>query len=134
MEMDEIKKLCKEDIRTAKKIMAFEVTKLVHGEEEAIKARKLSEDLFNNNGVSDNMDTVELNKDELDKITLIELLTKTNIISSKSEARRLITQNGISINNIKESNESKIISSDMLTDNYIIIQKGKKTFIKVLFK
>src|SRR5574344_673265 len=102
MDMDEIKKLCKEDIRTAKKIMAFEVTKLVHGEEEAIKARKLSEDLFNNNGVSDNMDTVELNKDELDKITLIELLTKTNIISSKSEARRLITQNGISINNIKE--------------------------------
>ena len=121
MEMEDIKKLCKEDIRKAKKILAFEVTKLVHGEEEANNAMKVAEELFSGNGISENMPTINLSKEKLD-INILDLLVEINIAASKSEARRLVEQNGISIN--KED----------LEDNSLIIQKGKKVFIKVIFE
>lgn len=128
----EIKELCKKDIREAKKLLAFEVTKLVHGEEEAIKARKTSEELFLNNGISDNMPQLELSKQKLNS-SIIDILLETSIVSSKTEARRLIEQNGISVNKEKVTQE-KIITKEDLNDNFIIIQKGKKTFLKVIFK
>ena len=133
MEMNEIRNLCQKDIREAKKILAFEVTKLVHGEEEAINAKKVSEELFSNKGVSDNMSFINLSKNKLG-INVIDLLIETKLVTSKSEARRLIEQNGISINQEKVSSVDKIINLDDLNDNFIIIQKGKKIFLKVIFE
>ena len=133
MDIEDIKELCKKDIREAKKLLAFEVTKLVHGEEEAIKARKTSEELFSNKGISDNMPTITLSKDKLN-INVVDLLVETNLVTSKSEARRLIEQNGISINQIKVNSVNDLITKESLTENFIIIQKVKKIFLKVIFE
>ena len=131
LEITEIKELCKKDIREAKKLLAFEVTKLVHGEEEAIKAKNTAEELFQNKGISKDMPTITLNN-ELN-IHIVDLLVKTNLVTSKSEARRLIEQNGISINQQKVTLE-KVITKEDLTEDFIVIQKGKKVFLKVIFK
>ena len=133
MEMEDIKSLCKEDIRKAKKILAFEVTKLVHGEEEANNAMKVAEELFSGNGISENMPTINLSKEKLDT-NILDLLVETSIATSKSEARRLVEQNGISINKIKENDINKVITTSDINDNSLIIQKGKKVFIKVIFE
>ena len=133
MDISEIKELCRKDIRIAKKLLAFEVTKLVHGEEEAIKARQTAEELFSNKGFSDNMPSITISKDLLD-INIMDLLTEANLVSSKSEAKRLIEQNGVSINKEKVQDKDLIITSDNLDNNSLIIQKGKKKFIKLLFK
>ena len=133
LEISEIKKLCEEDIREAKKLLAFEVTKLVHGEEEALKAKATSEELFSNKGISENMPTIKLPKEKLN-INIVDLLVETNIVTSKSEARRLIEQNGISVNNEKVTDVNFIITSSNLNENFIIIQKGKKVFLKVIFE
>ncbi len=133
MDISEIKELCRKDIRIAKKLLAFEVTKLVHGEEEAIKARQTAEELFSNKGFSDNMPSIIISKDLLD-INIMDLLTEANLVSSKSEAKRLIEQNGVSINKEKVQDKDLIITSDNLDNNSLIIQKGKKKFIKLLFK
>ena len=132
MEMNEIKDLCQKDIREAKKILAFEVTKLVHGGEEALNAKRISEELFSNKGISDNMTFVNLSKDKLG-INIIDLLVEVNLVTSKSEGRRLLEQNGISINQEKVSVD-KVIKLDDLNNNFIIIQKGKKIFLKVIFE
>ena len=130
MEISDIKELCKKDIREAKKLLAFEVTKLVHGEEEANKARQTAEELFSNKGISDNMPSVKLNADKLD-INVLDLLIDVGIVSSKSEGRRLIEQNGISINQEKENNIDRVITKHDFKDGILIIQKGKKVFLKI---
>lgn len=133
-EIEDIKKMCKEDIRNAKKVMAFEVTKLVHGEEEALKVKKESEEIFNNKGNSNNTETINLSKDILkEKSNVVDILMLSGIFESKSEIRRLIEQNGISINGVKVTSINMQISFDLLKDNAILIQKGKKKFIKITF-
>lgn len=134
-EIEDIKRMCKEDIRNAKKIMAFEVTKLVHGEEEALKVKKASEEIFSNKGNSDNTETIEISKDVIAQgINVIEILMLSNLFESKSEARRLIQQNGIKINGEKVTDIHMIINSEQLDHDTLLIQKGKKTFKKILFK
>ena len=133
MEIEEIKKICQKDIREAKKILAFEVTKLVHGEAEAIKAKTTAEELFSKREISEDMPTVQLSINDLD-INIVDLLVKTNIVPSKSEARRLIEQNGISINQEKVQNVDTIINKENLKKDFIVVQKGKKTFLKIVFK
>ena len=130
MEISDIKELCRKDIREAKKLLAFEVTKLVHGEEEAIKARQTAEELFSNKGISDNMPTTEFDSSKLD-INVLDLLTEVEIVSSKSEGRRLMEQNGISINQVKETNADRIITKADFVNGELIIQKGKKVFLKI---
>ena len=133
-EIEDIKKMCKEDIRNAKKVMAFEVTKLVHGEEEALKVKKASEEIFNNKGNSDNTETINLLKDILkEKSNVVDILMLSGIFESKSEIRRLIEQNGISINGVKVTSIKMQISYDLLKDNTLLIQKGKKKFIRITF-
>jgi len=129
MDMEEIKQLCKKDIRDAKKLLAFEVTKLVHGEEEAIKAKETSSKLFSGD-ISENMPSVKLSKLN---INIIDLLLETNLVTSKSEARRLIEQNGISVNKEKVESVDRVITKEDLNNNFIIVQKGKKVFLKVIF-
>ena len=134
-EIEDIKKMCKEDIRNAKKTMAFEVTKLVHGEEEALKVKKASEEIFDNKGNSNNTETINLSKDILkEKSNVVDILMLSGIFESKSEIRRLIEQNGISINGEKATSINMQISLDLLKDNALLIQKGKKKFIRITFK
>ena len=133
MEISDIKKLCQKDIREAKKLLAFEVTKLVHGEEEAIKAQNTSEELFSKKNISDNMPSIKISKELLD-INIVDLLVEVNLASSKSEARRLIEQNGISLNKEKVKSVEQLITIKDLNDNSVILQKGKKIFLKVIFK
>ena len=130
MEISDIKELCKKDIREAKKLLAFEVTKLVHGEEEALKAKKTAEELFSNKCISDNMPSIKFDSSKLD-INILDLLLEVKIVTSKSEARRLIEQNGISINQERESNIDRIITKADFKEKSLIIQKGKKVFLKV---
>ena len=132
LEMEGIKELCKKDIREAKNLLAFEVTKLVHGEEEAIKAQKTAQDLFSGIKETDNMPTAIISKDLLD-INILDLLLETKLVTSKSEAKRLIEQKGIKVNQNKIEDIKETIKKEKLTDNYIILQKGKKTFLKVIF-
>ena len=130
MEISDIKELCRKDIREAKKLLAFEVTKLVHGEEDAIKARQTAEELFSNKGVSENMPSIKFDSNKLD-INVLDLLTEVGIVSSKSEGRRLMEQNGISINQEKETNTDRIITKADFVNGELIVQKGKKVFLKV---
>ena len=133
LDMEEIDRMCRDDIRSAKKLLAFEVTKLVHGEEETIKAKNTAEELFNNKGISDNMNSIVLDKNLLDS-NVLDILVSSGIVSSKSEGKRLVEQNGISINQEKVNDINMLITNELLTDDFIIIQKGKKVFLKVIFK
>lgn len=128
IDVEEIKKMCNEDIVSAKKLMAFEVTKLVHGEEEAIKAKNAAKELFENKMTSENMPTENI-KFNSNEVNILEFLNATSIISSKAEARRLIEQGGITINNEKKLN---ILEQINLSTKEFIVKKGKKTFIKVI--
>jgi tyrosyl-tRNA synthetase len=134
-DMADIKAMCQENIIEAKKVMAFEVTKLVHGEEEAIKVKKMSEEIFSEKGLSENMPTIELSMSMLaNDINIVDLLLESLIVPSKSEGRRLIEQGGISVNQEKVIDSTKKITEDDLNDNYLVIQKGKKSYTKILFK
>ena len=128
MDIDEIKKLCSEDIVKAKKIMAYEVTKLVHGEKEAQSVKELSEQLFTSgNANSESMPTEKITLDDKQILT-VDFLAKLSIFPSKSEARRLVLQGGVSIDDQKLVDPMKTLILDK--DEYIV-KKGKKTFVKV---
>ena len=131
IDVETIKEMCATDIVKAKKLMAFEVTKLVHGEEEALKAQEIAKNLFENKqGISENMPTEEI--DNWDKLNILDFLAKLSIISSKSEARRLMDQGGIVINNEKKQDTTEIL--DLNSTKEFIVKKGKKTFLKVIIK
>ena len=122
----------KGDIRDAKKFMAFEITKLVHGEEEATKAKEASEKVFSQ-GYADNMPEATLNKAEIgEKIGILDLLVLTGLTSSKGEAKRLIAQNGLSLNGEKVTDVMLALSQGELDG--AVLQKGNKQFVKVVLK
>ncbi len=134
LSVDEIEALAKSvkeepEKRLAQKALAFEVVKDLHGEEEAIKARKISEEVFSKGYSSEGMPSVEVKLSE--NMNILDLLVKTDIAPSKSEARRLVIGNGISINSEKQSNPDLLITEDLFKDNSLVISKGKKTHIKV---
>ena len=108
--------------RLAQKALAYNIVKFLHGEEEAENAKKTSEDIFS--GKYSNMPTINIGKE---KINILELLVETNIATSKSEAKRLVVQGGIKINDEKILDENY----DVVLDKEAILQKGKKTFIKI---
>ena len=119
------------DIVDAHRKFAREIIKMYHGEEFI----KDAEDKYNakaNKTLSDNIDTIKFNG-EL-PITLIDLLNELKIVSTKSEGRRLIEQNGISVNQEKENNVDRVITKEDFNDGFVVIQKGKKVFLKVTFK
>ena len=115
--------------RLAQKTLAFEVVKDLHGEEEAIKARKISEEVFSKGYSSEGMPSIDVVLSE--NMNILDLLVKTDITPSKSEARRLVIGNGISINSEKQTNPDLLITEDLFKDNSLVISKGKKTHIKV---
>ena len=129
--MEKIKELTSyqdERINEAKKILAFEITKLVHGEEEAKKAEEASNALFNGQGSLENMPTVKI---ENTNLSILDAILLTNIAPSKGQARTLINQGGISLNDEKITDVNYILSEKDFTDNYAILKKGKKVFYKL---
>lgn len=136
--MDEVKRLSSlegEKINEAKKIAAFEITKLIHGEEEALKAKESAEALFEKDKDSANMPTFDASSlfTNNDNITLIDILVESKTVPSKSQARTLIEQGGISINDEKITDTKYVIKKSEFEDNFFILKKGKKTFIKITF-
>ena len=131
-EIAELEKLEGAEINKAKEVLAFELTKLVHGEEEATKAQNTARTVFAGGGKDANMPSTDLTKEELGEgIQILDLLVKCELISSKGEGRRLITQNGISVNDAKVTDIFLEIKEDDFTDNEIVIKKGKKVHHKV---
>ncbi|MDR1392025.1 MAG: tyrosine--tRNA ligase [Clostridiales bacterium] len=117
-------------INEAKIILAYEVTKLVHGENEAIKARERANSLFNEQDF-DNIPCYELSLTDKN-ISIINLLVTTNLASSKNEAKRLIEQGGITINGENISDINLTIEPKIFKENELIIKKGKKIFLKII--
>ena len=133
-EIEQMEKWPGERINEKKEILAFEITKLVHGEEEAQKALNAARALFSGEGDDANMPTTELSQEEVgDGIGLLDLLVLTKLAASKGEARRLIDQGGISINGEKISDVNLRLGQQELSDS-IKIKKGKKSFHKVVLK
>ena len=124
----------KPELREAAKTLAYEVVKFVHGVEAANNAKKTSEEIFSNGGISANMPSITVDIKDIENKNILDLLVLTDIASSKSEARRLVTQGGISLNKEKVLEPNTIIDKTLFNDNSLIIQKGKKTFLKVNLK
>ena len=120
-------------LNEAKDILAFELTKLVHGEEEASKAREVSKSLFGGNADNANMPTTTLSDEDFTdgKIGLLDLLVKAGLAPSKGEGRRLVQQGGVSVDDEKISDVSLQIEKEKIA-NGIIIKKGKKVFHKII--
>lgn len=132
--MDEVKRLAAlkdAAINEAKKILAFEVTKLVHGEDEAKKAEKAAEALFSGGNDMSNVPTVAITKEMLGG-SLLDALAYTKIIPSKSEGRRLIQQGGIVVNDTKVTDVNALISEDDFKDGSVLLKRGKKKFYKIV--
>jgi len=125
---DIYKKWINENIFNAHKEYAKEIIRMYHGEEFFEQAMNKYEAKASKS-ITDDIDTITISNNL--PIALIDLLLELNIVSSKSEARRLIEQNGISINQIKENDVNKIIDESDFKDGFIVIQKGKKVFLKV---
>ena len=128
--INELSSLKDEHINEAKKVAAFEITKLVHGEEEAIKAEQASNALFSGQGNLDNMPTVDLNGNK--NISIVDAIILTGIAPSKGQARTLITQGGISLNDEKITDINYCLSDNDFSDGYAILKKGKKIFYKLV--
>ena len=118
-------------LNTAKEILAFELTKLVHGEEEANRAQETSRAVFAGAGSHENMPTVTLSADDFvdGKIGLLSVMVKGEMASSNGEARRLVQQGGVSVNDEKITNPSHAIELADFSDG-IIVKKGKKSILK----
>lgn len=122
------------ELNKVKCILAYEVTKMVHGEEEAKKANDAATAIFSGGGNTENMPTETINASAVDEgINVLDLLLSVNLVPSKAEGRRLVQQNGLSINNEKVTDVQTIIDNSYFEkDNEMIIKKGKKKFLKVV--
>lgn len=123
------------ELNRAKEILAFELTSLVHGKQEAEKAETTSKSLFGNADNIENMPKFEFLESELEngKISFISLMTKSGLSKSNGEARRLISQGGVSLNGEKVSDTLLEITKEELEKN-IVIKKGKKVYLKISIK
>lgn len=120
-------------INHAKEVLAFEVTKLIHGEEKAKEAMEAARALFSGKGDEAAMPTTEIDKNDL-PMGLLNLLTSIGLTKSNGEARRTIQQGGLSIDDEKITDPSLEVTADLFQDEKIIIKKGKKNFHKVVLK
>lgn len=133
-QIDELAKLQGSELNRAKEILAYEVTKLIHGEEEAVKAQDAARALFGAGSNTDNMPSTEISSADFTDgaIAILDLLVKTKLVPSKGEARRLIGQGGIAVNDKKVEDVNQKLTSDDFGNGYLIIRKGKKVYHKVV--
>ena len=131
-EIAKLEKLEGAEINKAKEVLAYEVTKLIHGEEEATKAQTTARAVFGAGATDENMPSTDITVDEINEgVQILDLLLKCGLISSKGEGRRLIQQNGIAVNDSKVSDMFMPITEDLFSDNELVIKKGKKVYHKV---
>lgn len=122
-----------EKINEAKETLAYEVTKIVHGKDEAEKARQAAKALFAGGGSSDNVPSTEISEDELGEgIAVLELLIRTGLVPSKGEGRRLIRQGGIYIDGERVDDSELIITKGFFNNGELLIRKGKKAYNRVV--
>lgn len=121
------------EINQAKKALAYEVTKLVHGEEEAIKAQTASEALFGAGKDLSNVPTMTISKDKVG-CALLDILVETNIIPSKGEGKRLIQQGGLSLNDEKVTEFNRQLLQEDLKDGSVMVKRGKKNYNRIIVK
>ena len=133
-EIDKMDKWEGAQLNEAKDILAYELTKLVHGEEEADKARQASKALFSGAGDTEHMPTTELTNDDFGggAIDVLTLLVKCGLAASKGEARRLVQQGGVTVNDEKVCAIETTFGCEQFTGDGVIIKKGKKVFHRAL--
>ena len=125
--VEELSNLKDEKINEAKKVAAYEITKLIHGEEEAKKAEEASNALFGGQGSLDNMPTATV----ASNISILDAIIQVGFAPSKGQARQLITQGGISLNDTKISDTNYVLSDTDVKDGFAILKKGKKSYYKL---
>ena len=135
--MEEVTRLSNlegENINEAKKVAAYEITKLVHGEDAANEAKRTSEELFENRNNAENMPQVMLNKDNFvdNTISLLDVMVTACVAKSKGEAKTLISQGGISLDDEKVTDIFHKIHINDFEKGYVVLKKGKKIFIKLI--
>ena len=135
--MDEVRRLgaLKDaEINTAKKVLAYEVTKLVHGEEEALKAQQAAEALFGGGGNMENVPTIEIT--EADKTAkIIDVLTANKVFSSKREARQMIAQGGLYLQDAAVTDPEAFLAAEMFdAEGSLLVRKGKKKYFRLVVK
>ncbi|NME36391.1 MULTISPECIES: tyrosine--tRNA ligase [Fusobacterium] len=135
--MNEVKRLSSlkdAEINKAKVVLAYEITKMIHGEEEAEKAKLASEALFGSGNNMENVPMKEISETELG-IELTEFLSVNKVLKNKSEGRRLIEQNGMSVNEEKVTDVKFTITKELFGEkDYTIVKMGKKRFLKIVLK
>ncbi|OAV40037.1 tyrosine--tRNA ligase [Clostridium saccharobutylicum] len=134
--MDEVRRLGAlegAEINQAKKVLAFEITKLVHGEEEAKKAEEAANALFSGGADMSNVPTVTISKEEIG-LPILDIMASTKIVPSKKEGRRLIEQGGLSINGDKVEDVKRLLTEEDFVDGSVLIKRGKKNYNKIEVK
>lgn len=133
-EIAEFEKLEGSALNPVKERLAYEVTSLVHGRDEADKAQAAARAIFAGAADVSNMPTAELSAEdfEADGIRLLEVLVKAGLAKSKGEGRRLVEQGGISIDDVKQTDVNASIARSAFDKGYVVVKKGKKVFIKVI--
>ena len=134
-QIDEMDKWEGSQLNTAKEILAFELTKLVHGEEEAAKAQESARALFSGGNAAD-MPTAELTETDLrdGSIDIMGVLVASGLCPSRSEARRAVQQGGVSVNGEKVTDIATAYTPDDINKEDFVLRRGKKKYVKVLFK
>lgn len=135
--MDEVRRLSSlegAEINEAKKVLAYEVTKIVHGKEEAEKVKQASEALFGQGGLDlTNVPTSEVTEEVLGK-GVVDLMVELGLLKTKSEGRRLVQQNGLTINDEKVTDFAMEITNDLFIDGAMMIKQGKKKYNRIVIK
>ncbi len=123
-------------LNEAKDILAYELTNLVHGEEEANKAREASKALFSGAGSLENMPVAEISSDDLinGTITIVNILSKAKLVPSNSEGRRAVEQGGVTVNGEKVTDVKKAYTPDEINSCDFIVRRGKKSYAKIVIK
>ena len=132
--MDEVRRLGAlkdQEINEAKKVLAFEVTQLVHGTEEAKKAKQAAEALFGGAGALDNAPTVSISR-EMIGTKIVDILTTTGVFASKGEGRRLIQGGGLYVGDTKISDPEFLLTPDLFDGDSVLVRKGKKSYHRIV--
>ena len=135
-QIDEMDKWEGSQLNQAKEILAFELTKLVHGEEEAAKAQEGARALFSAGGSTINMPTSELTEEDFKEnaMDILTILTKSGLASSRSEARRNVEQGGVSVDGATVKDIHAAFEKDRFAGEGLVVKRGKKNFRKVILK
>ena len=132
--LEEIEELMKGDIRVAKQRMAYEITKFIHGQTDADEALKVSIEMFKQDNFED-APAVDFEREKVvNGIKFVDLMVEVGFFASKSEARRMIEQNAVSVNGEKIKDVDLVVAEKDFVNDELLVKKGKKNFIKVVLK